>query len=56
MVNKFTFRHFEAVILIDYLVQQHKVLIQLNTKSLEPFSIDFLVATYYLIDFSTDIP
>jgi hypothetical protein len=29
---------------------------QLNAESLEPFSIDFLVAIHYLIDFSTDIP
>lgn len=50
MENNFTFRHFEALILIDYLVQPHKVLIQSNIESLELYSIDFLVAIYYLID------
>ncbi len=56
MENNLTFRHFEALILIDYLVQPHKVLIQLNVESLELYSIDFLVAIYYLIDVFNDIP
>jgi hypothetical protein len=50
MENNFTFIHFEALILIDYLVQLHKVPIQSTVESLELYSIDFLVAIYYLID------